>query len=61
MAIRSLSLFLGQLGQSPEGLQIRILQIVFDMLMVHEADFLGEANENVRFFLVDLDLCACGD
>ncbi|THH04391.1 hypothetical protein EW145_g5552 [Phellinidium pouzarii] len=43
MALNSFQLFLQQVQQSPEMLKLRILHIVFDIMMVHEGDFLGNA------------------
>ncbi|KAI5122624.1 hypothetical protein M0805_008713 [Coniferiporia weirii] len=43
MALNSFQLFLQQVQQSPETLKIRILHILFDVMMVHEGDFLGNA------------------
>ena len=40
MALSSFQLFLKQIQQSPEELKIRVLQVVFDIMMVHEGDFL---------------------
>ncbi|EJC98308.1 uncharacterized protein FOMMEDRAFT_114496 [Fomitiporia mediterranea MF3/22] len=40
MALNSFPLFLQQVQPSPEPLKLRILQIVFDILMVYEGDFL---------------------
>ena len=47
MALNSFPLFLNQLSSSPEALRIRVLHIVFDVMMVHEGDFLGNANVGV--------------
>jgi hypothetical protein len=55
MALNSFQLFLGQIQTAPEVLKIRVLQIVFDILMVHEADFLikeGGAVGNNSFNLI---------
>ncbi|KAF9225668.1 hypothetical protein BS17DRAFT_777480 [Gyrodon lividus] len=41
MALNSFQLFLGQIQAAPEVLKTRVLQIVFDILMVHEGDFMG--------------------
>ena len=41
MALNSFQLFFSQVQSAPEVLKTRVLQIMFDMLMVHEADFLG--------------------
>jgi condensin complex subunit 3 len=48
MARKSFQLFLHQIASSPEVLRTRVLQIVFDILMVHEGEFLGKRDENVR-------------
>jgi condensin complex subunit 3 len=55
MALNSFQLFLGQIQTAPEVLKIRVLQIVFDILMVHENDFLnkeGGAVGNNNFNLI---------
>ena len=49
MAINSFQLFLGQIQSAPGILKIRVLQIVFDILMVHEGEFLGKGSANVNF------------
>ena len=41
MALNSFQLFLGQIQSAPEQLKIRVLQIAFDIMMVHEHEFLG--------------------
>ena len=41
MALNSFQLFLGQIQSAPEPLKVRVLQIAFDIMMVHEAEFLG--------------------
>lgn len=48
MALNSFQLFLSQVQAAPEVLKTRVLQIVFDMLMVHEGDFLGRGGVGVR-------------
>lgn len=50
MALNSFRLFLNQLASSPEPLRIRVLHIVFDVMMVHEGDFLGNASVGVSGF-----------
>jgi len=47
LALSSFQLFLSQIQNTSEVLKIRVLQIVFDILMVHENDFLGGEGENV--------------
>ncbi|KAG2090779.1 nuclear condensing complex subunit [Suillus discolor] len=49
--------FLGQIQTAPEVLRIRVLQIVFDILMVHENDFLkkeGSTRERIIEFFLQL-------
>ena len=46
LALTSINLFFTQLSSSPETLKISILQVIFDMLMVHEHDLLGK-DDNV--------------
>ena len=52
MAVNSFQLFLSQVQSSPELLKTRVLQIVFDMLMVHEGDFMGRGGPGVRLALL---------
>ena len=47
MALNSFPLFLQQIQPSPESLKLRILQIVFDVLMVYEGDFLRNTSIGV--------------
>ncbi|KAI0941839.1 hypothetical protein AcV7_002413 [Taiwanofungus camphoratus] len=55
MALNSFQLFLSQIQSAPEVIKISVLQIVFDILMVHEGDFLGPGSANgdriVEYFL----------
>ncbi|KAF9234460.1 nuclear condensing complex subunit [Melanogaster broomeanus] len=55
MALNSFQLFLSQIQAAPEVLKTRVLHIVFDILMVHEGDFLGRngigGDRIVEFFL----------
>ena len=46
MASSSFQLFLGQVVTAPEVLKLRVLQINFDILMVHKGVFLGSGTEN---------------
>ena len=50
MALNSFQLFLSQVQTAPEVLKLRVLQVVFDVLMVHEGDFLANASVGVRQF-----------
>lgn len=46
-----MQLFLGQIESSPEAVKLSVLQAIFDMLMVHENDFLGkDGGDNVRLW-----------
>lgn len=47
MALKSFQLFLSQLQMAPEALKITVLHVVFDILMVHDSDFLGPGSINV--------------
>lgn len=51
MALNSFQLFLSQIQSAPEVLKLRVLQIVFDILMVHENDFLGRDGPQVRLYI----------
>lgn len=53
MALNSFQLFLGQIQAAPEVLKIQVLHIVFDILMVHDRDFLGRDDSGVR------NKCSC--
>ncbi|RDX45406.1 hypothetical protein OH76DRAFT_1420865 [Lentinus brumalis] len=59
MALSSFQLFLSQVSTAPEVLKVRVLQIIFDILMVHEGVFLGPDNPNgekiIEFLLQLLD------
>ncbi|TBU47907.1 nuclear condensing complex subunit [Dichomitus squalens] len=46
MAASSFQLFLNQVAAAPEVLKLRVLQIIFDILMVHESVFLAPGSEN---------------
>lgn len=52
MALSSFQLFLKQVQQSPEDLKIRVLHVIFDIMMVHEGDFLGNPTVGVRILLL---------
>ncbi|KAF8547379.1 hypothetical protein OG21DRAFT_925017 [Imleria badia] len=57
MALNSFQLFLSQVQSSPEVLKTRVLHIVFDMLMVHDGDFLsrgGVGSERIVEFLLHM-------
>ncbi|TFY65773.1 hypothetical protein EVG20_g5314 [Dentipellis fragilis] len=44
MALNSFQLFLSQVQSAPENLKVRVLQVVFDVLMVHDTDFLAKGS-----------------
>lgn len=55
MALNSFQLFINQVQAAPEVLKIRVLKIVFDVLMVHEGEFLGrpgDTGERIVEFLL---------
>lgn len=47
MAMNSFQLFLSQVQAAPEPLKVKVLCVVFDVLMVHDRDFLGGGSANV--------------
>lgn len=53
MALNSFQLFLSQVQSAPEVLKMRVLQIVFDILMVHEGEFLGREGPQVHHLYND--------
>jgi condensin complex subunit 3 len=57
MALNSFQLFLSQVQTASEVLKLRVLQVVFDVLMVHEGDFLANASVGVRLCLLGFRLC----
>lgn len=54
MALNSFQLFLSQIQAAPEVLKLRVLQIVFDVLMVHDGEFLGRGSASVRGFFLPI-------
>lgn len=55
MALNSFQLFLQQYHPSPPSLKLRILQIVFDVMMTYESDFLGNSTVGVSCIFSDVD------
>ncbi|KAF8830541.1 hypothetical protein HHX47_DHR2000911 [Lentinula edodes] len=51
MATNSFQLFLNQVQTAPEDLKLKVLQIVFDLLVVYDRDFLGRSEEIVLLSL----------
>jgi condensin complex subunit 3 len=41
MALNSFQLFINQVQETHEALRIQVLKIIYDVLMVHEDEFLG--------------------
>ncbi|KAF9648455.1 ARM repeat-containing protein [Thelephora ganbajun] len=58
MAARSLQLFLNQIAGAPTQFKLRLLQVVFDVLMVHESDFLsagsGDNSDKIVEYLLSV-------
>ncbi|KAJ7785293.1 nuclear condensing complex subunit [Mycena maculata] len=47
IAVKSLQLFLSQIQHAPEGLKVKVLQVVFDLLITYDGQLWGRA-EDVR-------------
>jgi condensin complex subunit 3 len=47
MALSSFQLFLSQVQTAPDELKLKVLQVVFDMLMVYDQEFFGRSDEIV--------------
>lgn len=47
MATNSFQLFLNQVQTAPEELKLKVLQIVFDLLIMYDREFLGRSEEIV--------------
>ncbi|EGO04008.1 hypothetical protein SERLA73DRAFT_102367 [Serpula lacrymans var. lacrymans S7.3] len=45
MALSSFQLFLSQVQGAPEGLKLKVLQVVFDLLMVYDKEFFGRSED----------------
>lgn len=54
MALNSFQLFINQVQAAPELLKIRVLKIVFDILMVHEGEFLGRPGDAVSLACTEI-------
>lgn len=57
--MNSFQLFLSQVQSAPEPLKIRVLHVVFDILMVHDKDFLGPTSANVSLYTIMARQCLC--
>lgn len=49
MALSSLQLFLSQVQSSPTELKVKVLQVVFDLLIMYDQEFLQRTDEMVCF------------
>jgi len=47
MALKSFQLFLSQVKTAPEELRLKVLQVVFDILMVYDQEFFEHSDEIV--------------
>ena len=47
MALNSFQLFLSQVQTAPDELKLKVLQVVFDLLMVYDQEFFGRSEEIV--------------
>ncbi|KIM86130.1 hypothetical protein PILCRDRAFT_816668 [Piloderma croceum F 1598] len=45
MALSSFQLFLSQVQTAPDELKLKVLQVIFDMLMVYDQEFFGRSDE----------------
>ena len=52
--MNSFQLFINQVQAAPDLLKVRVLKIVFDILMVHESEFLGRPGDTVSTTILDL-------
>lgn len=48
MAMSSFQLFLKQVQSAPEELKLKVLQVIFDILMVYEEELLNRNKDVVR-------------
>jgi len=47
MALSSFQLFLNQVQSAPEELKVRVLQVIFDLLIMYDQEFFGRSEEIV--------------
>jgi condensin complex subunit 3 len=50
MALSSFQRFLNQVQSVPEDMKMRVLQVVFDLLIMYPQDFFGRSEDIVRLF-----------
>jgi condensin complex subunit 3 len=48
IAVKSLQLFLGQIQNAPEQLKFKLLQIVFDLMVMYDQQLWGRAEDVSR-------------
>lgn len=51
--MNSFQLFLNQVQSAPEGLKLKVLQVVFDVVMVHESELLNRSEDIVSEDVID--------
>lgn len=47
MALNSFQLFIGQVQNSPEDLKSKVLQVIFDLLLMYDREFFGRSENSV--------------
>ena len=58
MALSSFQLFLNQVQSAPEELKVRVLQVIFDLLIMYDQEFFGRSEEIVRHIGIARLRCA---
>ena len=58
MALSSFQLFLNQVQNAPEELKVRVLQVIFDLLIMYDQEFFGRSAEIVRHVVLARLRCA---
>lgn len=48
----SFQLFMGQVQSAREGLKLKVLQVIFDILMMYDKELLHHSPEIVRIFFI---------
>lgn len=51
MALSSFQLFLSQVQTAPEDLKLRVLQVIFDLLIMYDQEFFARSEDIVRRYL----------
>jgi hypothetical protein len=55
MALSSFQLFISQVQSSPAELKLKVLQVIFDLLVMYEQEFFGRSADVVRVNSLSLD------